>query len=61
MPAEQKEPPPARILKAGDVLYWHHLARNGEIPGVAEDERSRKRSLAVAAGVKGAGTMVFDR
>jgi hypothetical protein len=23
------------------VLYWHHLQRSGEIPGVEEDERAR--------------------
>lgn len=28
-------------LCAGDVIYWHHLARNGEIPAVVEDERAR--------------------
>ncbi|KAG8214018.1 hypothetical protein J3R82DRAFT_10773 [Butyriboletus roseoflavus] len=34
------EPSP-RKLKAGDVLYWHHLAKHGEIPGVEEDPRAR--------------------
>jgi len=28
-------------LRGGDVLYWHHLRRSGEIPGVCEDERAR--------------------
>lgn len=37
MPVES----PVRWLKAGDVLYWHHLAKNGEIPGVQEDPRAR--------------------
>ncbi|KAJ8592331.1 hypothetical protein M405DRAFT_812897 [Rhizopogon salebrosus TDB-379] len=32
---------PMRKLKAGDTLYWHHLAKNGEIPGVQEDPRAR--------------------
>ncbi|KAI0689956.1 hypothetical protein BC835DRAFT_1418116 [Cytidiella melzeri] len=32
-------------LKAGDVLYWHHLARHGEIPGVADDPRARNPQL----------------
>ena len=32
---------PVWKLKAGDVLYWHHLAKNGEIPGVQEDPRAR--------------------
>lgn len=30
-----------RKLKAGDVLYWHHLTKHGEIPGVQEDPRAR--------------------
>lgn len=38
MPAEPK----ARRLKAGDVLYWHHLSRHGEIPGVMEVKAARK-------------------
>ncbi|KAF9268958.1 hypothetical protein L218DRAFT_977362 [Marasmius fiardii PR-910] len=29
-------------LKAGDVLYWHHLIRHGEIPGVGNDLRARR-------------------
>ncbi|KDQ53576.1 hypothetical protein JAAARDRAFT_197380 [Jaapia argillacea MUCL 33604] len=28
-------------LKEGEVVYWHHLVRNGEIPGVREDPRAR--------------------
>ncbi|KAH7926510.1 hypothetical protein BV22DRAFT_1008886 [Leucogyrophana mollusca] len=40
LPIEQREAP-VRKLKAGDVLYWHHLAKNGEIPGVEEDSRAR--------------------
>ncbi|KAH7888609.1 hypothetical protein F5I97DRAFT_1854052 [Phlebopus sp. FC_14] len=36
--------PPVRKLKAGDVLYWHHLLKNGEIPGVKEDPRARSVS-----------------
>lgn len=34
------EPSP-RKLKAGDMLYWHHLAKHGEIPEVQEDPRAR--------------------
>lgn len=34
------EPAPRR-LKAGDVLYWHHLGKHGEIPAVEEDPRAR--------------------
>ncbi|KAJ7091277.1 hypothetical protein C8R44DRAFT_817524 [Mycena epipterygia] len=50
LPAEQIEPPSFPPLRAGDVLYWHHLARHGEIPGVMEDARARRRSLAINAG-----------
>ncbi|KAI0331182.1 hypothetical protein GY45DRAFT_1336336 [Cubamyces sp. BRFM 1775] len=28
-------------LKAGELLYWHHLTRSGEIPAVEEDPRAR--------------------
>ncbi|CDO75527.1 hypothetical protein BN946_scf184871.g8 [Trametes cinnabarina] len=35
------EPLPAEPLKAGEVLYWHHLLRSGEIPAVEEDVRAR--------------------
>lgn len=28
-------------LRAGDVVYWHHLSRSGEIPAVVEDDRAR--------------------
>lgn len=30
-------------LRSGDVLYWHHLARNGEIPGVGDGNDTRAR------------------
>ena len=33
--------PPPEPLKAGEVLYWHHLLRSGEIPAVSEDPRAR--------------------
>jgi len=36
-----RSPSPAVKLRAGDVLYWHHLSRHGEIPGVREDPRAR--------------------
>ncbi|KAH9832321.1 FAM72 protein-domain-containing protein [Rhodofomes roseus] len=35
--------PDAQRLRAGDVLYWHHLVRSGEIPAVVEDHRARPR------------------
>ncbi|KIJ26544.1 hypothetical protein M422DRAFT_192045, partial [Sphaerobolus stellatus SS14] len=28
-------------LRGGDVLYWHNLAKTGEIPAVTDDERAR--------------------
>ncbi|TFY64603.1 hypothetical protein EVG20_g5889 [Dentipellis fragilis] len=40
--------PSAHPLRTGDVLHWHHMARNGEIPGVADDRRARGRRAAVA-------------
>ena len=30
------------ILKGGDVIFWHHLARSGEIFEVVDDERARR-------------------
>ena len=30
------------ILKGGDVICWHHLARSGEILEVVDDERARR-------------------
>ncbi|KAI9068351.1 hypothetical protein FKP32DRAFT_1663791 [Trametes sanguinea] len=35
------ELPPAEPLKAGEVLYWHHLLRSGEIPAVEEEPLAR--------------------
>ena len=40
-----RSPSPLMGLKAGDVLYWHHLSRHGEIPGVQEDPRARRKGL----------------
>ena len=47
--AEPLKPNP-QPLQAGDLLYWHHLARSGEIPGVMVDLRAR-----------GINTVPFDR
>lgn len=45
-PVPPRSPSPVMKLKAGDILYWHHLSRHGEIPGVQEDPRARgKESL----------------
>lgn len=32
------------MLKAGDVIFWHHLARSvsGKILGAVDDERARR-------------------
>ncbi|KAF9529424.1 hypothetical protein CPB83DRAFT_906089 [Crepidotus variabilis] len=43
-------------LKPGDIVYWHHLSRCGEIPGVEDNRRARTANTA-----KAAGRMVFDR
>ncbi|KAI8975872.1 hypothetical protein BD414DRAFT_497182 [Trametes punicea] len=32
---------PPEPLKAGEVLYWHHLLRSGEIPAVEENARAQ--------------------
>ncbi|KAJ7045625.1 hypothetical protein C8F04DRAFT_1065520 [Mycena alexandri] len=58
LPTEHLEAPSLPPLYAGDVLYWHHLARHGEIPGVMEDARARRRSLAINVGKT---RMLFDR
>ncbi|KAF7361801.1 hypothetical protein MVEN_00524300 [Mycena venus] len=50
LPADHFEAPLIPPLQAGDVLYWHHLVRHGEIPGVMEDARARRRSLAINVG-----------
>jgi hypothetical protein len=61
IPSEHKEHPSARKLRAGDTLYWHHLAKNGEIPGVEEDERARGNGNATVTGGKLAAALSFDR
>lgn len=33
--------PALRKLCQGEVLYWHHLKRTGEMPGVVDDPRAR--------------------
>lgn len=34
-------PPEPDPLQEGDVLFWHHLVRSGEIPAVSDDPRAR--------------------
>ncbi|KAH9485055.1 Protein FAM72A [Psilocybe cubensis] len=50
-PADHKEVPsqPPPSLKPGDVIFWHHLSRSGEIPGVHNDERARHPIAAKAS------------
>ena len=43
------------VLKGGDVIFWHHLARNGEILEVVDDKRARRPAESVGGG------MNFDR
>ncbi|KAF5321521.1 hypothetical protein D9619_001874 [Psilocybe cf. subviscida] len=49
-PADHKEQElpahPAPSLKSGDLLFWHHLARSGEIPGVADNKLARTPAAA---------------
>jgi len=42
--------PSPQPLRAGDLIYWHHLTRSGELPGATDDWRSR-----------GINTVLFDR
>ncbi|KAF8633340.1 hypothetical protein AX17_004512 [Amanita inopinata Kibby_2008] len=56
--ADAKESFPLRWLKAGETLYWHHLSRHGEIPGITEDARAR-RGEAVAS--DSPREVIFDR
>ncbi|KAF7306148.1 hypothetical protein HMN09_00770100 [Mycena chlorophos] len=57
LPAERVESPSIPPLAAGDVLYWHHLVKHGEIPSVVEDPRARSRSSAKRT----ANKIHFDR
>lgn len=44
-PTPPRSPSPVMQLKAGDALYWHHLSKHGEIPGVREDPQARGRGF----------------
>lgn len=44
---EDKREPPR--LEAGEPVFWHHLTRGGEMPGVYEDKRARASAVATAA------------
>ncbi|KAI9509152.1 FAM72 protein-domain-containing protein [Russula earlei] len=39
--------PSPQPLRAGDILYWHHLTQSGEIPGAMDDPRARGDRLIV--------------
>lgn len=39
------------ILKGGDVIFWHHFARSGEILEVVDDERARRSAESAGRGV----------
>ncbi|TEB38413.1 hypothetical protein FA13DRAFT_1786197 [Coprinellus micaceus] len=54
----KEQPFTPRKLKAGDILFWHHLTRSGEIPGMHDDERARYGPSPFADNVYG---IVFDR
>lgn len=58
---DQKEQSLPRTLKADDVLFWHHLARSGEIPAVTEDARARGPPREAAADAKSGGRVTFNR
>ncbi|KAJ7647224.1 FAM72 protein-domain-containing protein [Roridomyces roridus] len=55
LPMEPVEVPALPPLRAGDVLYWHHLKHSGEIPGVTDDPLARRAQLPAKKRV------VFDR
>jgi len=39
-----RSPTPTLVkMRPGEVLYWHHLTKHGEIPAVNEDERARAK------------------
>jgi len=58
---DQKEPSLPQTLKADDVLFWHHLARSGEIPAVTEDARARGPPREAAADARPDGRVTFNR
>ncbi|KAI0768736.1 hypothetical protein BD413DRAFT_605207 [Trametes elegans] len=39
---QQQQQQRAEPVKPGEVLFWHHLLRSGEIAAVAEDARARR-------------------
>ncbi|VDB96195.1 unnamed protein product [Peniophora sp. CBMAI 1063] len=45
MPLAEEPPKTVRSLKPGALLYWHHLTRAGEIPGVRDDPRARAKRM----------------
>ncbi|KAF7965242.1 hypothetical protein HWV62_44890, partial [Athelia sp. TMB] len=39
--AAARPEPALRKLRQGETLYWHHLKRTGEMPGIVDDPRAR--------------------
>ncbi|KAF5317215.1 hypothetical protein D9611_003987 [Ephemerocybe angulata] len=59
VPYDHKELPfTPRKLKAGNLLFWHHLTRSGEIPGAQNDERARHGASPLSDNALG---IVFNR
>ncbi|KAG6845901.1 hypothetical protein H0H87_000707 [Tephrocybe sp. NHM501043] len=56
---EQKDQHPPHRLDPGDVLFWHHLYKSGEIPCIEDDERARGRPK--GATIVDSPKLVFDR
>lgn len=50
-PTSPRPPQESERLRAGDIVYWHHLTRSGEIPAVSDDPRAR------ASGANGGETI----
>ena len=51
--------PKFKRLRAGEVVYWHHLLRRGELPGVCDDDRARA-SRGFGAISRGRSSSVLD-
>ncbi|TRM69343.1 hypothetical protein BD626DRAFT_393347 [Schizophyllum amplum] len=58
---EPKEPVAPRKLKPGEAVYWHHLARHGEIPAVFDDARARRETVSEDADDQAFGMAVCGR
>ncbi|KIY66893.1 hypothetical protein CYLTODRAFT_444406 [Cylindrobasidium torrendii FP15055 ss-10] len=63
LPTEQCSIPPPRKLTPGDNVYWHNLARHGEIPGVNDDVRARHKPTSPRSTISAAkrAPCIYDR